>query len=239
MIKEVIFDIDDTLYDYEIGHAQGMKKMREYAQRELGIPEEGFQKSYSEINKEITAALGRDNASIHSRSIRIQNLLERCEKPLFPHLKELYHLYWYGLLDASCAEPGSLEAMKELSEMGISIGIGTDMTTRMQYEKLEKFGFAPYVKHIVTSQEAGHEKPHPVFMELCIRKAGCAPEECVFVGDTFKKDVLGALDAGMQAVWYNAKGKSLPEDVDLTGRAYGEIHHFDELVPYIKSLCER
>ena len=127
--------------------------------------------------------------------------------------------------------------MKRLSENGISIGIGTDMTVRMQYEKLERFGFAPYVKHIVTSQEAGHEKPHPEFMALCVRKAGCAPEECVFVGDTFKKDVLGALDAGMHAVWYNAKGKALPENMDLTGKEYREIHHFDELAPYILSLA--
>lgn len=236
MIKEVIFDIDDTLYDYEAGHAAGIKGMAEYAQKELGIPADEFKAAYAAINKEITEALGRDNAAIHSRSIRLQNLLERWEKPLFPHLKKLYHLYWDTLLDVSAPEPGSLETVKELCSMGISVGIGTDMTTRMQYEKIERFGFGPYVKHIVTSQEAGHEKPHPVFMDLCIRKAGCAPGECVFVGDTFKKDVLGALDAGMKAVWYNVKGKALPEDLDLTDRVYGEIHHFDELIPYVKTL---
>ena len=237
MIKEVIFDIDDTLYDYEVGHALGMEKMGGYAQRELGIDAEEFKAAYQKHSKEITKRLGRDNAAIHSRSIRLQNLLERWEKPLFPHMKELYHLYWDTLLSVSVPEPGSLEAVKELAAQGFSIGIGTDMTTRMQYEKLEQFGFAPYVKHIVTSQEAGFEKPHPEFMGLCIRKAGCAPEECVFVGDTFKKDVLGALDAGMHAVWYNAKGKPLPENMDLAGREYREIHHFDELVPYILSLA--
>ena len=107
----------------------------------------------------------------------------------------------------------------------------------MQYEKLEHLGFAPYISHIVTSQEAGFEKPHPEVMALCIRKAGCAPEECVFVGDTFKKDVQGALDAGMHAVWYNVKEKTLPEHTDLAGKEYKEIRHFDELVPYIKSLA--
>ena len=165
----------------------------------------------------------------------MQNMLEQWGKPLFPHLKKLYHLYWDTLLEVSRPEAGSLEAVKTLYEMGISIGIGTDMTTRMQYEKLEHLGFAP--SHIVTSQEAGFEKPHPEVMALCVRKAGCAPEECVFVGDTFKKDVLGALDAGMHAVWYNVKEKALPENVDLAGKEYQEIRHFDELVPYIKSLA--
>ena len=38
-------------------------------------------------------------------------------------------------------------------------------------------------------------------------------------------------------VWYNAKERALPEDADLAGRSYQEIRHFDELVPYIKSLA--
>ena len=115
MIKEVIFDIDDTLYDYEVGHAQGMEKMGGYAQRELGIDAEEFKAAYQKHSKEITKRLGRDNAAIHSRSIRLQNLLEQWEKPLFPHMKELYHLYWDTLLSVSVPEPGSLEAVKELA----------------------------------------------------------------------------------------------------------------------------
>ena len=206
MIKEVIFDIDSTLYDYEHGHACGMKQMSRYVKEQFGVEEEEFEQIYKKLNKEVAERLGRDNAAIHSRSIRLQNMLEQWGQPLFPHLKKLYHLYWDTLLEVSKPEPGSLEAVRGLCEMGVSIGIGTDMTTRMQYEKLESLGFAPYVKHIVTSQEAGYEKPHPEFMALCVRKDGCAPEECVFVGDTFKKDVLGDLDAGMHAVWYDAKG---------------------------------
>ena len=237
MIKEVIFDIDSTLYDYDPGHASGLKRMGEYVEKEFGITPGEFEKAYQRMNRETAERLGRDNAAIHSRSIRIQNLLEQWGQPLFPHLKRLYHLYWDTLLEVSRPEPGSLEAVRQLTDMGLSIGIGTDMTTRMQYEKLEYFGFAPYVRHIVTSQEAGVEKPHPEFMALCIRKAGCAPEECVFVGDTFKKDVIGAMNAGMHAVWYNAKERALPEDADLAGRSYQEIRHFDELVPYIKSLA--
>lgn len=237
MIKEVIFDIDNTLYDYEIGHAAGMKKMGEYVKKEFGAEPEEFEKNYKRLNQEIAERLGRDNATIHSRSIRLQNLLEEWEKPLFPHVNVLYHLYWDTLIDVSRAEPGSLEAVKELYKMGIGIGIGTDMTAQMQYAKLEHLGFAPYVRHIVTSQEAGYEKPHREFMSLCIRKAGCAPDECVFVGDAFKKDVVGAMNVGMHAVWYNAKEKALPEDLELNGRNYKEIRHFDELVPYVRSLA--
>lgn len=236
MIKEVIFDIDGTLYDYEIGHAAGMKAMELYVQEQFQVAPEQFREVYQKKNKEITERLGRDNAAIHSRSIRIQSILEDWGKPLFPHTKNLYRLYWEALLAGSCPEPGILSCMEELKELGITMGIGTDMTAMMQYEKLEYYGMAPYISHMVTSQEAGVEKPHRTFMELCIRKSGGKPEECLFVGDSFKKDVCGAAACGMKAVWYNPKGKARPEGTELSEEKYHEIRHFDELVPYIQSL---
>lgn len=236
MIKEVIFDIDNTLYDYEIGHAIGMKRMTDYARETLGISEERFKTTYKRFYDEEIERLGRDNAAIHSRSIRLQKMLEYWKLPIFPHVRQMYDLYWNGLLEVSTPEPGSLEAVKTLSELGIKIGIGTDMTFRMQYEKLDRLGFAPYITHMVTSQEAGAEKPHPDFMALCVKKADCKPSDCVFVGDSFKKDVCGAAQAGMRAVWYNAKENPRPTYAAFRPGQYQEIHHFDELVPFIQSI---
>lgn len=93
--------------------------------------------------------------------------------------------------------------MEELKNRHIRIGIGTDMTASIQYKKLLKLGLAPYIDFIVTSQEAGVEKPHPHFFDICLEKAGCLPEECAFVGDNQKKDVKGALDHGMLGIWYS------------------------------------
>lgn len=237
MIKEVIFDIDDTLYSYEKGHEKGMRELCRYAQEHFQIEPERFLEEYKRTNREITERLGKDSATIHSRSIRIQNLLEKWGKPLFPHVKAMYHAYWDALLKASGPEPGAIACMQELKAMGIRIGIGTDMTAMIQYEKLETFGFAPYVSHIVTSQEAGVEKPHREFMAQCIQKAGVLPEECVFVGDNFKKDACGASACGMHGVWYNPKEKEAPEGAEEFAGKYKEIRHFDELVPYIRTLA--
>ena len=81
MIKEVIFDIDDTLYDYEAGHAQGMKKMggmRRRAGRRRRRVSGGLSETQGDYKR-----LGRDDAAIHSRSIRLQNLLEQCKSRCF------------------------------------------------------------------------------------------------------------------------------------------------------------
>ena len=59
-----------------------------------------------------------------------------------------------------------------------------------------------YVDFLVSSEEAGAEKPALSFFARCVEKAGFGKKECLFVGDSLRKDVLGALDAGLQAVWY-------------------------------------
>lgn len=235
-IKEVIFDIDGTIYSYEKGHPAGMARVEEYVKENFGKDPEEFQEAYARFSRKALQRLGSDNAAIHSRSIRMQNILEEWGEPLFPHVRMMYRLYWESLLKACGTEPGCLEAVRALHAQGISIGVGTDMTAWMQYEKLEHFGLAPYVSHMVTSQEAGYEKPHPEFMRLCLEKACVEPQECVFVGDSFKKDVAGAVKAGMYAVWYNRERKKCPEDVGLPSGSYREIHHFDELVSCISSL---
>lgn len=68
--------------------------------------------------------------------------------------------------------------------------------------KLETLGLLPFFSFVVSSEEAGVEKPHPGLFALCAEKAGVSPEECLFVGDSLKGDVLGAENAGMRALWY-------------------------------------
>ena len=62
--------------------------------------------------------------------------------------------------------------MQKLKERGIRIGIGTDMTAHIQYRRLEFLNLSPYIDFIVTSEEAGVEKPTPHLFELCVEKAG-------------------------------------------------------------------
>ena len=74
---------------------------------------------------------------------------------------------------------------------------------------------------------------------LCAEKAGVLPEECLFVGDSRKKDVLGALNAGMHAAWYCPEGEKagkteapIPKEV-TEGRAY-MIRDLSEILRLIR-----
>ena len=158
----------------------------------------------------MTDRIGTDTAAIHSRMIRMQCMLELLEQPLFPHARNMYHAYWDTFIEHIEPNPGVLKFMQELKKRNIRIGIGTDMTAYIQYRKLEAAGAAPYIDFIVTSEEAGIEKPHYHFFDICVEKAGVRPEECAFIGDNVKKDIEGAWESGLKGVWYTQE-KEAPE----------------------------
>ena len=206
MIRAVIFDIDNTLYDYDKGNAAAVKALAVYVQEHFGWTEERLVNETAKMQKILNGRMG-NVAATHNRVIRYQNILEQYGLPLSPHALRMGAIYWDALIEASVPSPGAPEALKRLKEAGIRIGIGTDMTARVQLVKLEKLKLLPWIDFMVSSEEAGEEKPSPVFFDLCVRKAGCSPSECLFVGDSLKKDVLGAKAAGLQALWYVPEGE--------------------------------
>ena len=202
MIKAVIFDIDNTLYSYDENHIYGMEALAVYCRDSFGITTDEMQACYRKAGRIMTDRIGTDTAAIHSRMLRMQCMLELLEQPLFPHARNMYHAYWDTFIHHIHSNPGILEFMKELKKRKIRIGIGTDMTAYVQYRKLEAIGVTSYIDFIVTSEEAGVEKPHYHFFDICVEKAGVRPEECAFIGDNVKKDIEGAWESGMKGIWY-------------------------------------
>lgn len=203
MIKAVFFDIDNTLYSYDRGNEAGMKALTVYGETVLQMDRETFVKVFRQAQQLVKERTGADCAAVHNRLIRMQCILELLGKPLFPHATVMYHLYWDSLLSSARPEEGVLQLMQLLKMKGIGIGIGTDMTAYIQYEKLEALGVSSYIDWIVTSEEAGAEKPAERFFALCAEKAGADPSQCIFIGDSLEKDVEGALKNGFKGVWYH------------------------------------
>ena len=201
MIHTVIFDIDNTLYDYDAAHAAAFAALTAYARRELGVAEGDFPALHAAANRTLKARAGADCAAIHNRLIRYQILLEGLGKPL-SHALPMANLYWNTLVEAAVPSPGVEDCLRALNGAGVRLGIGTDMTADWQYVKLERLGLLRWFDFIVTSEEISQEKPGARFFALCLEKAGCPAEACAFVGDNVNKDVAGALSAGMRPIWY-------------------------------------
>lgn len=210
MIKAVIFDIDNTLYDFDGTHRKAMAAFNGYMKENFAI---GPEESEALVKKcmGIIAERTGDTAAQHNRLLRFQCILEQLGSTDYRKAMEMYHAYWDTLIAEMEPEPGLISLLERLKKRGIRLGIGSDMTAYVQYRKLEKIGALQYMDFLVMSEEAGAEKPTGRFFELCLKKAGCVPAECVFIGDSLKKDVIGAAKFGFTGTWYNPKNKQTEE----------------------------
>ncbi len=98
------------------------------------------------------------------------------------------------------------------------------MLADIQMEKLEYLGIADKVDCLVTSEEAGVDKPGWRFFWLAMHKCRCLPEETVMVGDNFTHDIQGALDVGIDGVWLNWTDKPKP----VGELSYTEVSTFEQ-----------
>lgn len=118
---------------------------------------------------------------------------------------------------------------------GIGVALLTNSTTPDTTVKLEALGLAErFAERVVTTDTLGFGKPDPrTYLEAC-RLIGTRPGQTVCVGDSLEWDVLGAMAAGLRAVWLSRTGTLPEQDAQPNGRA--PLPRCD--VPIIGSLCE-
>lgn len=84
-----------------------------------------------------------------------------------------------------------------------------------------RLGLEKYFEFIILSQDVGIQKPDSGIFALAIHKAGCMPNEFLYVGDSQEEDIVGARKADAHVVWLNRKNevrrKNIPRpDYEIT-----------------------
>ena len=206
MIKAVIFDLDDTLYDYKSLNKVAIEKLSNFVNENLGVNNDAFYLAFEKARNDTKNHLG-DVASSHNRMIYFQKTLENLNINPFSFSLEMYNFYWDYILENMKPYKYVMELFNFIKSSDIKIGICTDLTVRIQHKKIRKLGIGQYIDAIVTSEEAGREKPNRGIFEMILKKLEIDRQEVLYVGDNYDRDIVGAFDMGIKAVLYSSNNK--------------------------------
>ncbi len=92
-----------------------------------------------------------------------------------------------------------LVTMKRLKERKLILGLLTNATKDL-ISIYRKLGLEPYLDFVVTSEEAGADKPNPPIFQAALQRADVDAPEAVHVGDQYQLDVVGARGVGINPI---------------------------------------
>lgn len=212
IIKAVLFDLDDTLYgDFDVCDKLGLQAAGRYAEKATGIPAAKAAEAMHGGRLQLRET-SRDEPESHDRVLFAKLGLEALGINPIPHAEAMHEAYWDAVLGHMEIREGVLHLLTRLKAAGVPVGICTNMNADIQMRKLCRLGLADVCGNLITSEEAGRDKPHPEIFRLALRRLGSKAEQTLMVGDSLNHDVRGALAAGLPALWLNWKHQPLPMD---------------------------
>lgn len=202
MIKNLIFDLDDTIIKDEKSDALVYKE----ALKKLGYDEEDYWQVYCAIDRYEEIFTEEKNLYDKKELIDfINKVLDRNYS--YELMDELLRVAEYWTENLVLSE----ETVKKLSEK-YNLYIYTNYFQSSQKKRIEKIGYDKYFKEIFTADIYG-SKPFKSSFRKVLNKIDTLPDECIMIGDSKTKDVLAANNIGMKSILYDYNGK---RDVNLS-----------------------
>jgi putative hydrolase of the HAD superfamily len=231
--RQLFFDLDRTLWDFEANSKKALQQL--FADLELGSHIEHFNHfhhTYVRINSELWNAYGKGKiGKAELRDSRFRRTLE-------------YH----GISDSSIAQrlsegyieisprqtllfPDAVDVLEQFRKEGYRMHIITNGFPEVQYIKLENSGISAYFEEIMCSEEVGFTKPQRGIFQEALRRTNCRPEHAIMIGDDFKIDIVGALNAGWTAIHFDPENRYKKERSIKRIRALNELPEAVSLLP--------
>ena len=234
--KAILFDTDNTLYDYYPANEAAEEAAFLKANNLLGINRKTFFENYKKARFEVKKNLSK-TASGHSRLLYFQRLIELLglRAQLLVAL-DLEQTFWRTFLANAPLFPGVENLLFYLRKLEIPIGIVTDLTSQIQLRKLTYFGLEDTFDAVVTSEEIGSDKPDKRNFELLLSKLNLPTKSNFWmVGDDPYSDIFGAKQLG--AITFQklhnrvvlGQGDQLPDF---------SFKNFDDLQIFIQNLAK-
>lgn len=195
----ILFDADNTLFDFDAAeHHALMATLTHY-----GFPADGETESrYLAINRALwdrfdAGEVTRDFLVVE-RFAALQRILGGNHDPA-----EVNAYYLARLGERPDLLPGAEELCRDLAPR-YTLAIVTNGVTSAQRGRYARSALARYIPHLFISQELGCQKPQRAFFDQVLAAlAAGGGARAVVVGDSLSADIQGAINAGLDSIWYN------------------------------------
>ncbi len=208
-IKAVLFDLDDTILNTKDAQTNAIREFKKFYSDFKDVDDESFRKYWDKITEECyDKYLAREYSFEQMRAERMKRLFENYGTSIsyeegterFKTYLKIYENNWMLFNDSE-------EMIKQLKDK-YKIAIVSNGDSRQQRQKIEKVGLNKWFLNIIISEEVGYEKPKKEIFEIACKVVNELPQNCVMIGDKFKVDVEGSINAGLNAIWVNRKNQN-------------------------------
>lgn len=159
MVKKcILFDLDDTLYDYKMSHVPAQIELVKFLSTQLSFSEKRVSAGLEDSRKQIKVRLGH-TASSHSRMAYIAEFLRplNCQSHVELCLAAESQ-YWSTFLLNMRLYDGVEDFLLASRQMGFTNVLVTDLTASIQRRKLRILKVDALFDIVLTSEEAGGDK---------------------------------------------------------------------------------
>ena len=190
-----LFDTDNTLYGYDHPHSFALESVQSKVIKLFSISKKDFLDTYTHAREDVKSRL-EGQASSHSRLLYFQRMLEMLGLGSQVLLAlDLEQTYWRTFLSKAVLFDNVKELLDDIRILGIPVAVVTDLTAQIQFRKLVYFGLENSFEYIVTSEEAGFDKPHEAPFKIAIEKMRPKGNLIWMIGDNPINDIKGSKES--------------------------------------------
>jgi HAD superfamily hydrolase (TIGR01549 family) len=212
MIRTVLFDLDDTVFDHKHSRMQALRALKSAHDSLSRIP-------LLELEKEHEIVLAGNYASMldgaltpeDARTERIFLLFRKFGTVLSQGEATRYSDLYNRVYEQNRrAVPGVKKLMQALKPT-VQIGVVSNGLYEIQVEKVRVIGAGDLINFMIFSEDVGARKPERAIFEAALERSGSSPANTVFIGDSLESDIRGAFSCGIRTVWLNRYKAECPE----------------------------
>lgn len=224
-ITDVFFDLDHTLWDFDKNSEIAFDRIFRDKFPEIEIAD--FIAKYAPINQACWKLYQNDQIThVELRYNRLKFSFDALNIEISDeNINEIANDYIEYLTDNNHLFEGAIEVLEYLKPK-YKLHIITNGFANVQEKKISNALLSGYFSTITNSELAGVKKPNSIIFDYAINVAQASKENSIMIGDCLDADVNGALNAGLDAIFFNEKKIEAPLNIK-------QINHLLELKKYL------